>query len=84
MSWLSIWVCFFLLSYKKVVSSQEDLPGSWVTLGSTAAVIAFLSGGFFEINFYDAEVAALLFFIMSLPFTAPNGEFKNYSLARSA
>jgi O-antigen ligase len=70
-TWLSIWVCFFLLLYKKVISNEEDPPGRWVALGSAAAVIAFLSGGFFESNFYDSEVAALLFFIMSLPFGAP-------------
>ncbi len=71
MSWLSIWVCFFLLLYKKVTSNEEEPPGRWVALGSAAAVIAFLSGGFFESNFYDSEVAALLFFIMSLPFGTP-------------
>jgi O-antigen ligase len=74
MAWLSIWICFFLALYKKVVSDEGDLPDLWVPLGSAAAVIAFLAGGFFETNFYDSEVASLLFFIMSLPFTAPNKE----------
>ena len=30
----------------------------------------FLSGGFFESNFYDSEVAMVLFFIMALPFAS--------------
>jgi len=70
MTWLSIWVYFFILLYKKVMSDEEGLPDRWIVLGSAAAVIAFLSGGFFETNFYDSEVASLVFFIMSLPFTA--------------
>ena len=74
MTWLNIWVCFFFLLFKKVTSDERDLSSQWVALGSAAGVIAFLSGGFFETNFYDAEVASLLFFIMSLPFAAPNKE----------
>jgi len=74
-SWISIWVCFFFSLFKKVTSNEGDLSRQWVSLGSMAAVIAFLLGGFFETNFYDAEVAALLFFIMSLPFTVgANGD----------
>jgi len=71
MTWLSIWVCFFLSLFKRAVPDKENSPDGWITLGSAAAVIAFLSGGFFETNFYDSEVASLLFFIMSLPFTVP-------------
>ena len=74
MTWLGIWVCFYLSLYKKIVSDEASLPDQWIVLGSAAAVIAFLSGGFFETNFYDSEVASLLFFIMSLPFTSPNEE----------
>ena len=74
MTWLSIWFCFFRFLYRKVFSEEEGLSDQWVALGSAAGVIAFLSGGFFETNFYDSEVASLLFFIMSLPFAAPNKE----------
>ena len=74
-SWISIWVCFFFSLFKKVTSDEGDLSSQWVVFGSGAAVMAFLTGGIFETNFYDAEVAALLFFIMSLPFTArANGD----------
>ena len=73
-AWLSIWVCFFRFLCRKVFSKEEGLSDQWVALGSAAAVIAFLSGGFFETNFYDSEVACLLFFIMSLPFTTPKKE----------
>jgi hypothetical protein len=37
-------------------------------MGSGSAVVGFLAGGMFENNFYDSEVAMLLFFIMALPF----------------
>jgi hypothetical protein len=32
-------------------------------------VLAFLAAGFFETNFYDSEVAMVLYFIMALPFS---------------
>jgi len=70
MAWLSIWICFFLLLYKKITFDGENFSERWVALGGAAAIIAFLSGGFFETNFYDSEVASLLFFILSLPFIA--------------
>jgi len=79
MTWLSIWFCFFRFLYRKVFSEEEGLPDKWVALGSAAGVIAFLSAGFFETNFYDSEVASLLFFIMSLPFTTSKKE--NHSTA---
>ena len=38
-------------------------------MGSSAAVIAFLVGGFFETSVYDSEVAMLLYFLMGLSLT---------------
>ena len=38
-------------------------------LALAAIVLAFHTGGIFETNFYDSEVAMLLYFIMALPFT---------------
>ena len=35
-------------------------------MGGSAAVLAFLFGGFFETNIYDSEVAMFLYFIMGL------------------
>ena len=42
-------------------------------MASAAAITGFLVAGFFETNFYDAEVSMLMYFIMALPFTA-NGK----------
>jgi len=36
---------------------------------SSAAVIAFLVGGFFETSVYDSEVAMLLYFLIGLSLT---------------
>ena len=38
-------------------------------MGSLAAAIAFLIGGFFETNIYDSEVAMLLYFLMGISLT---------------
>ena len=68
-TWLGIWVCFFHLLYHRSIAIKGDPHDCWVIYGSAAAVIAFLAGGCFETNFYDSEVAMVLFFIMALPFT---------------
>ena len=67
-AWLGIWVCFFrLLYHPKAI--KRDPQERWAIYGSAAAVLAFLAGGFFESNFYDSEVAMVLYFIMALPFS---------------
>ena len=68
-TWLGIWVCFFRLLRQKISSQKQDASGPWVLWGSLAAVIAFLAGGCFESNYYDSEIAMILFFLMALPFT---------------
>ena len=68
-TWLGIWVCFFRLLYHRSRAITKDSHECWVIYGSAAAVIAFLAGGCFETNFYDSEVAMILFFVMALPFT---------------
>ena len=68
-TWLGIWVCFFRLLRQKIPSQKQDASGPWVLWGSLAAVIAFLAGGCFESNYYDSEIAMILFFLMALPFT---------------
>ena len=67
-AWLGIWFCFFRILYKKAMALEGDRHESWAIFGSAAAVLAFLSGGFFESNFYDSEVVMVLYFIMALPF----------------
>ena len=68
-AWLGIWICFFRLLQQKYSSRKGDSSDQWVLLGSLASVIAFLAGGCFESNFYDSEVAMVLFFLMALPFS---------------
>jgi O-antigen ligase len=67
-TWLGIWICFFRLLYFKATSLKPDSSERWVVIGSATTALAFLTGGIFETNFYDSEVAMLLFFIMALPF----------------
>ncbi len=71
-AWLSIWVCFFRIMYKRAKTLASDQSSKWVIAGSSAAVIAFLAGGCFESNLYDSEVNMLLWFIMAMPFADPN------------
>ena len=68
-SWISIWVVYFMTLYQRLIVIDEDLAYKKDTMGSTAAVIGFLVAGVFETNFYDSEVSMLLYFIMALPFT---------------
>lgn len=70
-AWLAIWICYFFSLYRQSVSGAEN-SRRWVILGSAAAVAGFLAGGIFEVNFYDSEVAMLLYFLMALPFAAPH------------
>jgi len=69
-SWISIWVVYFMTLYRRVNTISEDHTGKSNLMASAAAVLGFLVAGFFETNFYDSEVSMLLYFIMALPFTA--------------
>ena len=73
-AWISIWVGFFLYFFRKSRDSAERTYTRWVLPGCAAAVLGFLAGGLFEVNFYDSEVAMLLYFIMALPFMNQNSE----------
>jgi O-antigen ligase len=68
-AWLGIWFCFLRCLYHKAITLEKNADEGWIIFGSAAAVLAFLAGGFFETNFYDSEVAMLLYFIMALPFS---------------
>jgi O-antigen ligase len=68
-SWISIWVIYFMTLYQRLISMEGDNAYKRDTMGSAAAVVGFLVAGFFETNFYDSEVSMLLYFIMALPFT---------------
>jgi len=67
-SWMSIWAAYFWQIFRRYFQAGENDSLRWVVTGSGAAVVGFLAGGMFEVNFYDSEVAMLLFFIMALPF----------------
>ena len=81
-AWLGIWIYFFRLLYRRTGALKRDPHECWVIHGSTAVVIAFLAGGCFETNFYDSEVAMVLFFIMALPFAGSQSE--RYNLDENA
>jgi O-antigen ligase len=68
-SWISIWVMYFMTLYWRLVSKPDDSAFRRDTMASAAAVIGFLVAGLFETNFYDAEVSMVLYFIMALPLT---------------
>ena len=68
-SWISIWVVYFMTLYQRFIVMDGDLAYKKDAMGSAAAVIGFLVAGIFETNFYDSEVSMLLYFIMALPFT---------------
>ena len=85
-TWLGIWAGFFWLLYRKATNLESDSSERWVVFGSAATALAFLTGGIFETNFYDSEVAMLLYFIMALPFSEaqiPPKTFSKKGLARS-
>ncbi|MDC0381223.1 O-antigen ligase family protein [Nitrospinae bacterium] len=68
-TWLSIWVVYFIEIFKRLRALAEEEPQDntlGILLGGSAAVLAFLMGGFFETNIYDSEVAMFLYFIMGL------------------
>jgi O-antigen ligase len=68
-AWLSIWVAYFIDVLKRSRAlAKEKLQdnSSGVLMGASAAVLAFLAGGFFETNIYDSEVTMLLYFLMGL------------------
>ncbi len=70
-SWLWIWAVFFWGLYRRRAARGRESPERWVDLASAAAVLSFLSGGLFEVNFYDSEVSMLVYFLMALPFVDP-------------
>jgi putative inorganic carbon (hco3(-)) transporter len=68
-TWLSIWVAYFIEIFKRLrnlatEASQNNTAG--ILTGASAALLAFLVGGFFESSIYDSEVTMLLYFLMGL------------------
>lgn len=70
-TWLSIWIAYFLEIFKRwrTLTLEKSQDNSSILMGSSAAVLAFLVGGFFETNIYDSEVAMLVYFLMGISLT---------------
>ena len=81
-TWIGIWFCFFLMLYKRLAALDGYLNEKGIILGSAAGSLAFLTGGFFENNLYDSEVAMVLYFLMALPFSgSQKGMREDFSLS---
>jgi O-antigen ligase len=68
-TWICIWIAYFVEIFKRLrniatEASQNNSTG--ILMGASAAVLAFLVGGFFESNLYDSEITMLLYFLMGL------------------
>ncbi|NOR12665.1 MAG: hypothetical protein GQ545_05370 [Candidatus Aminicenantes bacterium] len=77
---LLVWFVFLvwlLISLIKLAPNKD--PALFpLTVAAIAAFLAHFAAGFFEYNFADAEVAALFFYIMTIPFAqARNLEISN-------
>ncbi len=68
-TWLSIWATYFIEVFKRWRALNGEKPqdnAAGILLGTSAVVLAFLAGGFFETNIYDSEIAMLIYFLMGL------------------
>lgn len=68
-TWLLIWVAYFIEIFKRWQAlakekSQDNTTG--ILMGASAAVLAFLAGGVFESSIYDSEITMLLYLLMGL------------------
>ena len=70
-TWLSIWIAYFSTIFKRLrtLIQEKSQDNAGILLGSSAAVLAFLVGGFFETSIYDSEITMLLYFLMGLSLT---------------
>jgi O-antigen ligase len=68
-AWIFIWITYFIEIFKRFRGLAEKTyrdSSKSLLIGPAVAVLSFLIGGFFETNFYDSEIAMLLYFIMGL------------------
>lgn len=66
-AWSALWVCYLITVYRHAPPGGPK-GMDWAAGAAMAAVLGFLAAGMFEANFYDSEVAMVLYFIMALPF----------------
>jgi putative inorganic carbon (hco3(-)) transporter len=67
--WVFIWAAYFFEIYRRwriLTEDTSNVKGKSILLVSLAPVLGFLTGGFFETNFYDSEMVMLLYFIMGI------------------
>ncbi|MGB6867178.1 MAG: O-antigen ligase family protein [Candidatus Aminicenantaceae bacterium] len=62
-----VFLVWLFISLIKIVSNKDPTLFP-LTVAAIAAFLAHFAAGFFEYNFADAEVAALFFYIMTIPF----------------
>jgi O-antigen ligase len=71
-TWFSIWIAYItraLKCFKTLVAEKSQSNVTGILMGTSAAVLAFIVGGFFESNLYDSEVSMLIYFLMGLSLT---------------
>jgi len=83
-AWLFIWVQFFKNVFRILKALDRQSSSFWVATGSLATVFSFLIVGVVESNFFDTEVALVLFFIMALPFALDPHPMKKTDLNASS
>ena len=66
LAWLAFLVWIFISLIKLVPNKDPTLFP--LTVAAIAAFLAHFAAGLFEYNFADAEVAALFFYIITIPF----------------
>jgi O-antigen ligase len=66
LAWFVFMVWLFVSLIKLVPNKDPTLIP--LTIGAIAALLAHFAAGFFEYNFADAEVAALFFYLITIPF----------------
>ncbi len=65
-AFVSIWGLYFFNVFRLERQKRGTPYDRWVDLGCCSAVLAFLAGGLFEVNFYDSEVIMLVYFLMGV------------------
>jgi O-antigen ligase len=62
-----VFMVWLLISLFKLVPNKDPTLFP-LTIGAIASLLAHFAAGFFEYNFADAEVAALFFYLVTIPF----------------
>lgn len=68
-AWVFIWIAYFMEFFRRSRGLAEKTyrkNSKSLLIGSSAAVLAYLLGGFFETTLYDSEVSMLLYFLVGL------------------